>query len=126
MIDLDSLDFAKGRGLVPVVAQDASTGAVLMVAYADREAVARDDGLLVHGVRRLDRDGGSVAAVGVEGLRGRRRARDQLVHVQPVADQPGRAHRHVPGADAEHLGDVLGAAVGVGEALRAAEGVGAA
>ena len=41
MIDLDSLDFAKGGGLVTVVAQDARTGAVLMIAQADREALAR-------------------------------------------------------------------------------------
>jgi phosphoribosyl-ATP pyrophosphohydrolase/phosphoribosyl-AMP cyclohydrolase len=36
---LDMLDFAKGAGLVTVVAQDALTGAVLMVAFADREAL---------------------------------------------------------------------------------------
>ena len=41
MIDLDSLDFTKGSGLVTVVAQDARTGAVLMVAHADREALER-------------------------------------------------------------------------------------
>jgi phosphoribosyl-ATP pyrophosphohydrolase/phosphoribosyl-AMP cyclohydrolase len=41
MLDLDSLDFAKGGGLVTVVAQDADSGAVLMVAHADREALAR-------------------------------------------------------------------------------------
>ena len=35
----DSLDFEKGDGLVPVVAQDAKTREVLMLAYADREAV---------------------------------------------------------------------------------------
>lgn len=40
-LDLDALDFAKGRGLVTVVAQDARTGAVLMVAHADREALER-------------------------------------------------------------------------------------
>jgi len=39
MLDLDALDFAKGGGLVTVVAQDADTGAVLMVAHADREAL---------------------------------------------------------------------------------------
>lgn len=39
MLDLDSLDFAKGGGLVPVVAQHARTNAVLMVAYADRRAL---------------------------------------------------------------------------------------
>ena len=32
MLDLDTLDFAKGGGLVTVVAQDAASGAVLMVA----------------------------------------------------------------------------------------------
>lgn len=39
--DLDSLDFTKGQGTVTVVAQDARTGAVLMVAHADREALER-------------------------------------------------------------------------------------
>ena len=39
--DLDALDFAKGSGLITVVAQDARTGAVLMVAHADREAMER-------------------------------------------------------------------------------------
>jgi phosphoribosyl-ATP pyrophosphohydrolase/phosphoribosyl-AMP cyclohydrolase len=37
--DLDTLDFTKGIGLVTVVAQDDTTGAVLMVAHADREAL---------------------------------------------------------------------------------------
>ncbi|MGI9044491.1 MAG: phosphoribosyl-ATP diphosphatase [Gemmatimonadaceae bacterium] len=37
--DLKSLDFGKGSGLVTVVAQDASSGVVLMVAHADREAL---------------------------------------------------------------------------------------
>ena len=41
MLDLDSLDFTKGGGLVTVVAQDARSGIVLMVAHADREAVQR-------------------------------------------------------------------------------------
>ena len=41
MLDLDTLDFTKGNGLVTVVTQDARTGAVLMVAHADREALAR-------------------------------------------------------------------------------------
>jgi phosphoribosyl-ATP pyrophosphohydrolase/phosphoribosyl-AMP cyclohydrolase len=39
--DLDRLDFSKGDGLVTVVAQDARTGAVLMVAHADRDALER-------------------------------------------------------------------------------------
>ena len=38
---LDTLDFAKAGGLVTVVAQDARTGVVLMVAHADREALDR-------------------------------------------------------------------------------------
>jgi len=37
--DLDALDFTKGNGVVTVVAQDAVTGQVLMVAAADREAL---------------------------------------------------------------------------------------
>lgn len=41
MIDLDSLDFTKSDGLVTVVTQDASSGAILMVAHADREALER-------------------------------------------------------------------------------------
>ncbi len=40
-LDVDSLDFAKGGGLVAVVAQDARSGAVLMIAFADREAIER-------------------------------------------------------------------------------------
>ncbi|MDQ6828575.1 MAG: bifunctional phosphoribosyl-AMP cyclohydrolase/phosphoribosyl-ATP diphosphatase HisIE [Gemmatimonadota bacterium] len=40
-MNLDSLDFTKGGGLVTIVTQDALTGAVLMVAYADREALER-------------------------------------------------------------------------------------
>lgn len=38
--DLDQLDFAKSGGLLPVVAQDARSGAVLMVAWANRDALA--------------------------------------------------------------------------------------
>ncbi len=40
-LDLDSIDFDKGQGLVVVVAQNARTRAVLMVAFADREALER-------------------------------------------------------------------------------------
>lgn len=38
---IDNLDFEKGNGLVTVVAQDATSGAVLMVAHMDREALAK-------------------------------------------------------------------------------------
>ncbi|MBL9025713.1 MAG: bifunctional phosphoribosyl-AMP cyclohydrolase/phosphoribosyl-ATP diphosphatase HisIE [Myxococcales bacterium] len=41
MIDIETIDFEKGNGLVSVVAQGASTGAVLMVAFANREAIER-------------------------------------------------------------------------------------
>jgi len=41
MLDLDTLDFEKGGGFVTVVAQDARTRAVLMVARADRQALER-------------------------------------------------------------------------------------
>ncbi|MDQ8159507.1 MAG: bifunctional phosphoribosyl-AMP cyclohydrolase/phosphoribosyl-ATP diphosphatase HisIE [Gemmatimonadota bacterium] len=40
-LDLDTLDFTKSSGLVTVVTQDATSGAVLMVAHADREALER-------------------------------------------------------------------------------------
>lgn len=38
-VEVNEIDFAKGDGLVPVVAQDKKTGKVLMLAYANREAV---------------------------------------------------------------------------------------
>ncbi|XXF75138.1 bifunctional phosphoribosyl-AMP cyclohydrolase/phosphoribosyl-ATP diphosphatase HisIE [Myxococcaceae bacterium GXIMD 01537] len=41
MLDLSKLDFSKGNGLVTVVTQDARSGAVLMVAHADREALEK-------------------------------------------------------------------------------------
>ena len=41
MLDLNTLDFDKGDGLVTVVAQHASTGQVLMVAFASRDALER-------------------------------------------------------------------------------------
>jgi phosphoribosyl-AMP cyclohydrolase / phosphoribosyl-ATP pyrophosphohydrolase len=41
MLDLEKLNFVKGGGTVTVVTQDATTGAVLMVASADREALEK-------------------------------------------------------------------------------------
>jgi phosphoribosyl-ATP pyrophosphohydrolase/phosphoribosyl-AMP cyclohydrolase len=41
MLDPGTLDYSKGDGLVTVIAQDAHTGAVLMVAHADREALEK-------------------------------------------------------------------------------------
>ncbi len=53
-IDVSRIDFEKGDGLVVVVAQDALSGAVLMVGFANREAVERtvDTGLLHFHSRR--------------------------------------------------------------------------
>lgn len=39
--DIDRLNFAKGEGFVTVIAQDARSGVVLMVAHADRDAIER-------------------------------------------------------------------------------------
>jgi phosphoribosyl-AMP cyclohydrolase len=36
---LDIVDFKKGNGLVPAIAQDVKTGKVLMMAYMNREAL---------------------------------------------------------------------------------------
>jgi phosphoribosyl-ATP pyrophosphohydrolase/phosphoribosyl-AMP cyclohydrolase len=38
-LDIGRIDFAKGDGLVPAIVQDADTGAVLMLAYMNREAL---------------------------------------------------------------------------------------
>ena len=41
VLNLDELNFEKSNGVVTVVTQDAMTGAVLMVAHANREAMER-------------------------------------------------------------------------------------
>jgi phosphoribosyl-AMP cyclohydrolase len=38
---IDEVDFGKNEGLVPVVAQDARSGEILMLAYANKEAVEK-------------------------------------------------------------------------------------
>jgi phosphoribosyl-ATP pyrophosphohydrolase/phosphoribosyl-AMP cyclohydrolase len=38
-LDITRVDFAKGDGLVPAIVQDAESGAVLMMAYMNREAL---------------------------------------------------------------------------------------
>ena len=38
-LDVTRVDFAKGDGLVPAIVQDAATGAVLMLAYMNRNAL---------------------------------------------------------------------------------------
>ncbi len=40
-MNLDTLNFTKGNGLIPVIAQDVTTGKVLMQAYMNREALDR-------------------------------------------------------------------------------------
>lgn len=40
-MSIDDIDFQKGDGLVPVVVQDTVSRAVLMLGYANREAVER-------------------------------------------------------------------------------------
>ncbi len=47
-IDINNIDFAKGGGLLPAVIQHAASGAVLMVGYMNREALAKtlDDGVV--------------------------------------------------------------------------------
>lgn len=48
-VDLDALAWDE-RGLIPVIAQDAENGDVLMLAWANREALARtiDEGRMVY------------------------------------------------------------------------------
>jgi phosphoribosyl-AMP cyclohydrolase len=40
-VSIDDIDFVKGDGLVPVIAQDSSSGKILMLAYTNREALQR-------------------------------------------------------------------------------------
>ncbi len=39
ILDIDTLDFSKGDGLLPGIVQDARTGTVLMLGYLNREAL---------------------------------------------------------------------------------------
>ncbi|MBK9257612.1 MAG: bifunctional phosphoribosyl-AMP cyclohydrolase/phosphoribosyl-ATP diphosphatase HisIE [Saprospiraceae bacterium] len=41
MINIKDINFEKSDGLVPVIAQDAKTGVVLMMGYANEEAISR-------------------------------------------------------------------------------------
>lgn len=40
MIDIDTIDFSKGDGLIPVIIQDVNTLQVLMLGYMNREALS--------------------------------------------------------------------------------------
>ena len=39
-INLDEIDWDKGRGLVPAIVQNSDNGQILMLAYMDRAALA--------------------------------------------------------------------------------------
>ena len=93
---------------------------------ADRPAVDGDRRLLADGVGRADRVRSVGAAVGRERACGRGDAGEQRRHRQPFADQSGRADGDLARADAERGGDRFGAAVGVGESVRAGARVRAA
>ena len=41
IMEFNSVDFAKGKGLLPAIAQDESSGRVLMLAYMNRESLER-------------------------------------------------------------------------------------
>lgn len=111
MIDLDALDFAKGDGLVTVVAQDAATGAVLMVAHADREALER------------------TVATGEMHYRSRSRGLwhkgatsghvQRVVALLPDCDGDTVLARVVPAGPACHTGSVTCFGDGLGDALTA-------
>jgi phosphoribosyl-ATP pyrophosphohydrolase/phosphoribosyl-AMP cyclohydrolase len=57
-LDPDRLDWAKGDGLLPAVVQDAGDGAILMLGYMNREALAKtlSDGQVVFYSRFGDQD----------------------------------------------------------------------
>ena len=40
-MDIDSINFTKGDGLVPAIIQDADTGVILMLGYMDQEAIEK-------------------------------------------------------------------------------------
>src|ERR671921_1808836 len=116
MLNLDALDFTKGSGLVTVVAQDARTGAVLMVAHADREALERT---LATGemhyrsrTRGLWHKGATSGNV------------QRVVSLSPDCDGDAVLARVAPAGPACHTGSVscFGAAALVPDALAALDG----
>jgi phosphoribosyl-AMP cyclohydrolase / phosphoribosyl-ATP pyrophosphohydrolase len=96
MLDLDRLDFAKGAGLIAVVAQDATTGDVLMVAFADRaacEATLRTGEMHYHSrTRGLWHKGGTSGHV------------QRVVSLTPDCDNDTVLARVVPAGPACHTG----------------------
>ena len=98
MLDLDLLDFAKGGGLVTVVAQDATTGDVLMVAFADRaalDATLRTGEMHYHSrTRGLWHKGGTSGNV------------QQVVSLTADCDHDAMLARVVPAGPACHTGAI--------------------
>ena len=55
-IDIDSIDWTKGDGLVPAIIQDAASGQVLMLGFMDRaalEATLSSQGNLFQPIQKL-------------------------------------------------------------------------
>lgn len=98
MLDLDTLDFDKGQGLVTVVAQDARTGVVLMVAHADREALERT--LATGEMHYRSRTRGLWHKGGTSGNTQR------VVSLSPDCDSDSVLARVVPGGPACHTGAI--------------------
>jgi len=40
-LDINSIDFSKGDGIVPVIVQDANTKEILTLAYTNKESLER-------------------------------------------------------------------------------------
>lgn len=120
MIDLDKIDFAKGAGLVPVVAQDATTGHVLMIAYGDREsfdATLRTGEMHYHSrTRGLWHKGGSSGNT------------QRVVALIPDCDSDAILARVIPAGPACHTGALTcftlpGATPHPGDALTALDAI---
>ncbi len=110
-MDLDTLNFEKNGGWVTVVAQDAVTGAVLMVARTDREALTRT---LATGemhyrsrTRGLWRKGETSGNV------------QRVVSLAPDCDRDAVLARVLPAGPACHRGDVTCFGEGGGDTLSA-------
>lgn len=108
-MDVSTLDFEKGNGLVTVVTIDDATGAVLMVAHADREALER------------------TLATGLMHYRSRRRGlwkkgetsghTQRVVRIEADCDGDALLARVIPAGPACHTGQATCFGDGAGDAL---------
>jgi phosphoribosyl-ATP pyrophosphohydrolase/phosphoribosyl-AMP cyclohydrolase len=96
MLKLEALDFEKGGGRVTVVAQDARSGVVLMVAHADREALERT--LATGEMHYRSRSRGLWHKGGTSGNTQR------VVALQPDCDGDAVLARVIPAGPACHTG----------------------